>query len=136
MHALNLVSRGNFALPHRRMTTGEPLARIEFANEDDAMWFQRTLKWNAFGFQKVEGAKTLDGKPPEAEPLLSEGTITADLFDLLAGAAPEDLAQLKGLGPKKAAELIENAQAFVAARAEAEAKAKAEADAKAKEPQP
>ncbi len=78
----------------------------------------------------LEGAKTLDGKPPEAEPMMAESdVIVADLFDLLAGAAPEELAQIKGLGPKKAAELIENAQAFVAERAEAEAKAKAEAEA-------
>jgi hypothetical protein len=53
MFALNLVSRGKFALPHRRMTEGETIARIEFASEDDSMWFQRTLRWNAFGFVKA-----------------------------------------------------------------------------------
>jgi hypothetical protein len=132
MFALNLVSRGKFALPHRRMTEGETIARIEFASEDDSMWFQRTLRWNAFGFVK---APAIEGHVVNGDgsrtPMETGEVITADLFDLLAGASPEDLAQLKGLGPKKAAELIENAQAFVAARAEAQA----EADAKVKESQ-
>lgn len=133
--ALKLIARNGIRLPHRMMAQGDALIPLlQFDNDQDAQFFKSQLRWTAFQFLPADGVKTLDGKPPEAEPLLAEGmhtgeVITADIFDLLAGASPEDLAQLKGLGPKKAAELIENAQAFVAARAEAEAKAKADAEA-------
>jgi hypothetical protein len=126
MLAVNLVANHNFKLPHRVIDGGQPLATIICHGEHaklDLSFVKQHIRWSAFHFADAEGAKTLDGKPPEASPLLAEGdVIVADLFDLLAGADPEELAQIKGLGPKKAAELIENAKAFVAERdAQAEA---------------
>lgn len=70
-------------------------------------------------------AALIHGEKTISEPLLAE---EVDLFDLLARSNPEDLASL-GIGPKKANEIIEAAQALIAERAEAEAKAKADAEA-------
>lgn len=116
MH-LDLIALRPFAIPGRHLAAGEPLVRMSFPDEGAARFVQSVLRWSAFKFVPIEGAKTIDGKPPEAQPLLAESeVITADIFDLLAGADPEELAKLKGIGPKKAAEIIENAQAFVAER--------------------
>lgn len=132
MLAVNLVANHNFKLPHRVIEGGQPLATIICHGDNanlDLSFVKQHIRWSAFHFVDAEGAKTLDGQLPEAQPLLAEGDVMiADLFDLLAGAKPEELAELKGIGLKKAAEIIESAQAFVAERAETEAKAKATAE--------
>lgn len=117
--ALKLVARNGIRLPHRMMAQGDALIpRLEFDSDEDAKFFASQLRWSAFQFLP---APAIEGHVVEADgsrtPMESGEVITADLFDLLAGAKPEELAELKGIGPKKAAELIESAQAFVADRA-------------------
>lgn len=114
---LDLVALRPFALPHRLLAAGDPVARMSFPDEGAARFMQATLRWSAFRFVPVadEHPTAPDGTPDANVP------VTADLIDLIAAATPDDLAVIKGLGPKKAAEIIENAQAFVAERAQAAA---------------
>ncbi len=48
---------------------------------------------------------------------LKEGKV--DLIETLANASPDELAELHGIGPKKASEIVESAQALLAERAAA-----------------
>lgn len=117
---LDLVALRPFAIPGRHLAAGEPLVRMAFPDEGAARFVQSVLRWSAFKFVP---SPAVAGEVIESDgsrtPMGVGEVIVADLFDLLAGAQPDELAALKGIGPKKAAEIIESAQAFVAEREQA-----------------
>lgn len=49
--ALQLVATHGFALPHRKLGPGEPIAVLHFAEDLDAKFFIRQLRWSAFKFE-------------------------------------------------------------------------------------
>lgn len=109
---LDLVALRPFPIPGRHLAEGEAVARMSFPDEGAARFVQGNLRWSAFRFVPVadEHPTAPDGTADANVP------VVADLIDLLAGATPDELAVIKGLGPKKAAEIIENAKAHVAER--------------------